>query len=144
MKHPKNLSNYIDGRCSDLEKKQIKKHLESCADCFNFVRTYSEIQSEMTSLAGYPVPSFFATRVLAKAREQARDSLWNAFEIVPKKLVRALVAVSAIVIVVTSFPLQSESSLEEQSLLPMADIEVTQNLESQDAVLQFALNVLED
>jgi hypothetical protein len=146
MKHPYNLSNYIDidGQCSESEKKRIENHIETCSDCQKFIQTYSSIQSEMTSLAGYPVPNFFATRVLVKAREQARDSLWTAFEFVPKKLVRALVVMSAIVIVITSFPFQSESSLEEQSLLPVADVEMTANLESNDDVLQFALNMPEE
>ena len=144
MKHPKNLSTYIDGQCSDVEKKHVEKHLESCADCQKFVQTYGKIRSEMTSLAGYPVPSYFATRVLAKAREQARDSIWTAFEFVPKKLVRALVAVSAIVIVVTSYPIQTESSMDDQSLLPMSDTELTQSLESNDDILQFALHLPEE
>lgn len=142
MKHPKNLSSYIDGTCSNSDKNRIEQHFESCAECRNFINQYSEMRQEMTSLDGYPVPAYFATKVLAKAREQARDSIWNAFDILPKRVVEAMVAVSVIVIVALSFPVGSESSDGEFSFDPVASSQTTISLETNDDVLQYALNTI--
>ncbi len=142
MKHPKNLSSYIDGTCLDSEKMKIEQHIEKCPECWNFVSQYNEMRQEMTSLDGYPVPAFFATKVLAKAREQARESIWNAFDILPKRVVEALVVVSVVVIVALSLPISSESSNGEISIDPIASAQTTISLDTNDDVLQYALNTI--
>lgn len=142
MKHPKDLSGYIDGTCSNSEKKRIEQHFDSCSECRNFVNQYSEMRQEMTSLDGYPVPAYFATKVLAKAREQARESIWNALDLLPKRVVEAMVIISVVVIVALSLPVSSESSNGEVTMDPISSAQTTISLETKDDVLQYALNTI--
>jgi anti-sigma factor RsiW len=142
MKHPKELSSHIDGTCSNSVKKRVKQHLETCPECEKFVTEYHEMRQEMISLDGYPVPAYFATKVLAKAREQARETVWNAFDILPKRVVEAMLVMSVVVIVALSLPVTSESTNGEISLDPIASNQATTTLETNDDILQFALNTI--
>lgn len=143
MKHPKKLSNYLDGQVTDAVKHRIEEHLKSCLQCRSFVEQYKLMSRDMKQLADYKVPSYFAARVIAKAREGATESFWAAFEFVPQRLVKALVVVSAILIIAASFGPRANST-EQATLLPVADAEINENLETPDEVLQFALNAPQD
>jgi anti-sigma factor (TIGR02949 family) len=57
------LAEYLDGELSDLERHDVRHHLDTCRSCYSRVEFETRLRVEIASLARVPVPNQFEERV---------------------------------------------------------------------------------
>ena len=140
--HITDFSSLLDNGLSPDEEKRCQEHLKRCPSCREKFETLSAIVSESKGLKSFPVSPFFASKVLAKAREQKSESLWSAFDLLPRPLVYALLMASVIIIGFIAAPAPVEETAIEP-IDPLAETDLPA-ISSDEEALQFALNGIEN
>ena len=74
------VSAFMDGELSVRRRQKVKRHLERCADCREYLGTMGEVTEILREALERPAPTGFALEVMVRAR-QAPEHRW--FESVP-------------------------------------------------------------
>ena len=57
------LAEYLDGELSDVERHDVRHHLDTCRSCYSRAEFETRLRFEVTALARVPVPNRFEERV---------------------------------------------------------------------------------
>jgi anti-sigma factor RsiW len=98
------MSSYLDGEIRDSEELKVRKHLDVCSECRQFVKTAREIREEIRMLGEIELPYAFALRVahsVERRDEQARE--WLGIEPLARNMFFAIAVIVFVMFLLTSF-----------------------------------------
>lgn len=100
------LSAYLDGELSDIEREEVLAHLESCAECRDYLAELTALRAALGEMEEYDAPEGFAAGVLTRLHEEEKtDSKATKALKMPWRRWAALAACAAVVVLaVTVLP----------------------------------------
>jgi anti-sigma factor RsiW len=67
------LSEYLEGRLPDAERRELDGHLAACPECVTFVRTFRSTLSLVNSLSDQDLPAELRLKLRAFLDEHAKS-----------------------------------------------------------------------
>lgn len=141
----KQISVFIDGETEPKETKEIKTHLQECAQCKQVYHSFKEIRKASLDLKSFSTSPYFAQKVMANYQARKKESFWNSFDFLPRPIVHGALIVSIIIVTILSWP-QKQTIQVVEELSETSDYTVifengtNETLATNDQALQFALN----
>lgn len=141
MKHKKYLkqvSAFMDGELAPDEIKVLQTHLKTCAPCRQKLEQMQKLRQIFAVQTGYSPNPFFATKVMAAARERAATSFWNMFDFIPKPVMNSALVVAALLFIIITFAPRNSTTDIFTTDYPIVSSSMTPSIETYDDVLEFA------
>jgi anti-sigma factor RsiW len=139
----KKLSAYLDGEMNPEEHRRMEQHLEECPECRQALRAFQSLKKVAPFFEHKPSP-YFATRVLAARRAEAKESFWAGFDFLPRPFIRATLFLS--IGLLASFTLlsgqhdqQNSTAVENADTILLASEWEQPALSTDEQALQYAL-----
>jgi len=144
MKHRKiefMLSELVDGELSAGDEKIVRQHLKTCAHCRGVLRSFQQLHTVFEHRPAVSVRPGFAQRVLAEYNSRRGEKIWQFFDIIPKPLVTAGLALSVVLVGLFVSPLLSppQENFESEFTL-LFDKNAEAAYVTDDQALAIALN----
>jgi anti-sigma factor RsiW len=136
------LSAYLDAALPPAERQEMAQHLSTCVSCRRQLEMLRQVSTVLREQPPYPVPPFFATRLANEIGALRAHSLSADFVWLGKRMVPALAALLAIILLWAPFE-SSELRLEESDYVSAAGAGATMSLLAEDSQTMTKEEILE-
>ncbi len=140
------ISEYFDGRLSEVQAADIKQHLAECQQCRQALQQMRFVRQQLQTHTRIHVSPFFSTRIMARLRGADQDTIWAGLVQVVRPFVWRAAAVMlviwALLIIWPGTKIKTDAGSELITYDPLSTFqEPVEPLASDDQALRFALNV---
>jgi len=109
-----NLTAYADSAVSAHERLEIERHISACSQCKIEVDQLLRVRELLRPHKNYPVPPFFASRLIAKLNAENKRSTLSDFVWIAKRLMPGFAIFLAVVWLWASSKTSDVSSVAEE------------------------------
>lgn len=137
---------YLDGELDANESRSFVKHLEGCVACRTRFDQIQALLQDAKELRHFPVASFFAARVIARAKTHKSESILGILDFIPRFVINGTFVFALLSILFLYFSNQGNSTLyRESSAVNVESILLNEapsngRLVTDEQTLQFALS----
>ena len=136
-KYQEKLSLYIDGELSEREMEEIEKHIASCQDCREEVRSLSNLIKEMKGMQIQPLPRGFKEALHERLQQEQKinqkDRKENVKFLEPflkyRKQILTTVAASVALLITLPFFYKNIGNKQQEKMESAADYSVNQKMD---------------
>ena len=113
------MSAWLDGELSEAEEKQMKEHLEQCAECRALMEQLQALHTSFSDLEEIPAPEGFADSVMERIARESKPKVVPLFKRPQIRSLAALAACAALFVGFGSMRMGG-SARSEAAAAPMA------------------------